>query len=240
MGCQGCKKFEEPTGLEYVWNRPTADFVVRGTTYRIDQPLVMRPHAPSVGWGVNFRINGQRMSVPGRTPGDVLKNAKALFKTNGIAVTDLTLWLNLNVLWLTASPSKRWVVPLDSLLSIASLPEGEQSKSLHDRPTLPSTQWAPVAADTLRAFLFSEETYDRHDFLGLLKTFLRMADPNRNPGTGNARLYVPLNAEVSKFTKVPPFTWTDACQRVVETLRILDLNRSTERGLIPPVKSEMP
>lgn len=125
MACSTCKHVEivepEKSGLQYslAYGVTTVEGLL-GKVYSLKTPLIPKPHTPRGGWGVSLYVYGHANPITGSSASVVFAKCSEFLTLNGFAHTDLDLWFNLNIQWVSAAISKYQQVPLESLLSLGT------------------------------------------------------------------------------------------------------------------------
>jgi hypothetical protein len=122
MPCANCKDVVDlPSPEMELKYHTTVPHIVGsdGNHYSLTAPLIPIGKKPRGGWHVTLRINGQDAVINGISARDVAVQAKKLWSLNSVAISNLDLWFNLNVLWIRRSVEKYQKVSLQSLLSLA-------------------------------------------------------------------------------------------------------------------------
>lgn len=189
-----------------------------GARHSLSQPLIPAPHRPRNGWGARFTIKGQEHSVKGSSGKAVFREAKSLFKLNGIRVSDRDLWFNLNIQWLERAVPKYQKVLLDDLLAIAGV-GGEAPpvpETLGRRKVGPS-EWGRKGWGMLQMYL-ATDGYDYGKFLGLAEELLSWVNPDVNPTTGCAECFIHFGKAVGELRRKPLFTQDEARRWLVNVM----------------------
>lgn len=125
MSCSTCQKVEvfipENSGLKYSLLPGIVSVEGRsGKRYRIDTPLIPRPHKPRGGWKVKIYTFGHETVVSADNAQGVFSEVKRLLELNGFIQSDINIWYNLNIQWVEKAVEKYQNVMLDSLLTIGT------------------------------------------------------------------------------------------------------------------------
>lgn len=235
MSCSTCNQVENGmTGLDYEWQGTSLVFHVHGESYRLDKPLVRTPHTPQRGWSAEIAVNGQRHTVTGKTPAETYRSASTLLSLNSVDVTPATLWLNLQVQWLSRTAKKYRLVELSDVFAAAApAASGEMDK--HAIQPWSSSDWGNRVWLFLGLYLSGDE-YNQATFVSLVETSLNMVNPANNRLLGNADSFISYNSCVSSLRKSPPYKQEEARSWLVETMRTLGLKMGVGRDLIASVE----
>lgn len=123
MACSKCKKVEDLSIPEIALQYTTSETRVLGRDgemYLIQRNLVTAGVRPRQGWGVVIEINGQLIQIKGASAADTVDRAKKQLSLNDYRISNLNLWFNLNIQWLSRIESKHQNVKLESLLALAN------------------------------------------------------------------------------------------------------------------------
>lgn len=227
MACGTCNKVVDLAdgGIDYRLREGVVSIQANnGTSLRITESAVARPHQPRQGWQVTLTINGQRMVVPGKSPVEVRNAAEHLLVQNGVKVSVRDLWFNLNIQWLRRTPEKHRMVDLNRYLSYAE-PQDRVVSDKHSRGVWNASEWLDLALWFIGIYL-SSESYNRVHFESMAESLLETCDPAVSPITGSSKVFIPLSARVSSLVKRPAFTRDEARDWFVSTLQTLPLNNA--------------
>lgn len=74
---------------------------------------------PRGGWGINIIIKGQVHPITEYRPRDVYAAVRELLVVNEIAFTDVDLWLNLNLEWVSRAVMRYQKITTEDLMRVA-------------------------------------------------------------------------------------------------------------------------
>jgi hypothetical protein len=214
MSCNTCDKVDvidfPAEGLEFSLPEGRVVFETRtGTTVGATECVVRRPFQPSGGWGVSFRLKGQKVLATGRTPGEIARQAKSLLKLNEIEVSDRDLWFNLNIVWASRCNVKHLLVPLSQLLSVArcerNLPVSDSQRvNLADPAEALEKAWYAVT------LYLSRDDYSWAGFKNVLNEMIRVFDPQTCSIYGNNYFYQKIFLSLEGVLKSPVYNRDEA------------------------------
>jgi hypothetical protein len=123
MSCSNCSEVViEPGkhGLQYTLVPGTEGFTAStGEFYVIRRCMIPSPKKPIGGWNVVIYIQGQKISISGRTPVSVFTKVRDLFATNDVEHSEEDIWFNLNIQWVSNAVPKYQIIKLQDLLNKA-------------------------------------------------------------------------------------------------------------------------
>lgn len=212
MACDSCNKSAPVTPAATMSYSATASSVVGkdGVRYPITRTLVPAGRKPVGGWKVSMVVNGQLIEADGASGEAVHAEAVRLFQLNGLTFSDLDLWLNLNIQWLTRAVEKYQVVRLSDLMTAASgaavPPEHAPTRA---RPQVGPAVWGRKGWGMLQMYL-ALDVYEFGTFLMLATELRKWLDPNLNPTTGCAECFIHFGAGIADLRNRPRYTQAEA------------------------------
>jgi len=124
MACSKCKEVEDLTIPEIALSYTTTEKRVigrDGDLYLITRCLASTGVRPRQGWSVVITINAQNITITGASPSVVVDKVRKLIELNGLRISNLNLWFNLNIQWLSRIDSKHQVVKTEELIKLANV-----------------------------------------------------------------------------------------------------------------------
>lgn len=180
-----------------------------GLQHRVDEPLVRRPQSPQGGWKVNLTIKEQVVTVPGTDPKSVFQEAKNLLALNEVAVSDLDLWLNLNLQWIARTPEKYQKVRVSDLMTATEGNPHAEVRKLRGKESIGPSVWGRKGWAMLQQYL-ANDFYEYGDFLTLATMLLKWVDPVANPSRGCADCHVHFTRAVAELRLKPLYAQEEA------------------------------
>lgn len=161
-----------------------------GGSEPLNKSLLNPAYPPRGGWWANIPVAGHVERVSGVSANDVFRKARALIDRNGAGLTDVNLWLNLNLQWLDPSRVlKPHMHPVahEALMLVASGNAPQEPAHVSKSVSSPK-EWGAKGWGMLQMELAQKE-FD-NDFFILLATRLgRWVNPDINPQLGCADCY---------------------------------------------------
>lgn len=181
---------------------------IRGRRESMLQPLVASYGKPTGGWQVQVRVKGIPCYFTGNSGMQVFNALKKHLKANDVVVSDLDIWLNLNIQWLSKLPEKHKLVRTSELMALAA------PNDKFEIPTDPSARnytpadWGAKAWDMLGAYL-AQDTYLWEGHLGFLTQLLivqQMLNNDMNPSIGCNECYLEFTKELDVLRSNPLYS----------------------------------
>lgn len=189
-----------------------------GMSHRIDQSLVKKPTQPQGGWKVVLTINGEETLVPGADANSVFNEARRLLNLNGVKVSDLDLWANLNIQWLGKSPEKYQKVRLSDLMTgIAGAGDPAPARATPHKAYIGPAIWGSKGWAPLQMAL-AMDTYEYGEFLALASTVAKWIDPTLNPSRGCSECFVHFTQALADLRLKPRYTQEEARRWLWQTM----------------------
>lgn len=191
MACPNCNTPAEPVAtpestLSY---RALSSTVTGrdGQSRRITQPLVDEANKGHGGWKVTLTVKGHTREVVAGSPRATFAAASALLVANEVVVSELDLWLNLNIQWIGRAVTRRQVVRLEDIMAVAQ--GNDAPVAAHASKTnVPPMVWGRKGWGMLQQEL-AQNVYVYSDFLFLATKLSRWLDPDLNPTTGCSKCF---------------------------------------------------
>lgn len=212
MACDNCNKSAPATPAAAMTYSATASSVVGkdGVRYAVTKSLVPAGRKPVGGWKVSMLVNGQIIEADGASPDAVHAEATRILNLNGATYSDLDLWLNLNVQWVSRAVEKYQIVRLHDLMTAASgaavAPEHAPTRS---RSQVGPAVWGRKGWGMLQMYL-ALDNYEFGTLLMLATELRKWLDPNLNPTTGCADCFIHFGAAIAELRNRPLYTQAGA------------------------------
>lgn len=161
------------------------------------------PNQPTRGWTVSLPLKGSYQTVTGSNPRQVAYNASELYKLNGFQVDKNSLWFNLNLQWLERTPKKYRLRDLSYLMALAQA-NNVVNEDMHALKKTSPEEWTPGFWQFIAAYLDSQ-TYKWEVFLGFLKQYQKMLNPNENALLGDSNWYLRFTLALDKIERNPAY-----------------------------------
>ncbi len=177
-------------------------------------PLIRTPGRPQGGWNAVIPIKGQSVRVEGRTAVEAFNAAVLALSRNGVSSNTPSVWLNLNLQWMSRTPSKYHIARPSDLMIVARAKDPEPVEQDKRRRLYKPQDWGASAWNWLNLFLAREE-YHYRDFLTQLEYVLDLLNPAANPEIGCAECHKDTLLEVDKVKNRPGMTRQEAREWLV-------------------------
>lgn len=130
MACKSCGKGTKVQGVQtaVVEKLPSVDFTtlttkrasvrVRKKNYSLLGPLIKIK--PPTGYGINLLVGDHKHRVEGTSAKQVVADAIALYKINGIEIDERSAWLNANLYWMGQLSVKHHLTTVEELQALAA------------------------------------------------------------------------------------------------------------------------
>lgn len=220
MACDSCNKSAPATPAAAMLYTATASSVVGrdGVRHKINAPLIPPGRKPTGGWKVSLLVNGQTVEADGGGPNEVHAEATRLLALNEVPYSDLDLWLNLNVQWISRSAEKFQIVRLSDLMTAASgAAVPPQHAPTRGRPQVGPAVWGSKGWGMLQMYL-ALDTYEFGKFLMLATELRTWLDPVVNPTTGCADCFIHFSSALADLRNQPRYAQTEARQWLWQTM----------------------
>lgn len=225
MACPSCQKpkMSTPsteTGLPYAakvgtildrQNRPIS----------IGKLLLDQASPPHGMWRASIPVKGHFENVNGGDPYATFRQAKELMALNGVDVSDLDLWLNLNIQWLERSKKpQRHAVTLEALLTAAS---GNPAPVVAhvSRQNIGPKNWGRKGWGMLQMYL-AQDVYEWNSFYRLAVELSNWVNPNLNPSIGCSTCYQHYMVALTRLRAEPLHEQQKARKWLVDTMNAVN------------------
>lgn len=154
---------------------------------------------PRGGWKVKLLLPGQihAMEFDGKTAQAVFSQVKAAVVNNSITMSDESIWLNLNMVWMDRVDQKFWLLLRNDLASLVQQ-EDAPAKQTPGLILTPPTMWGSRGWQAM-GILLASNSFQWSLFLSVVKEVLSLLNPVSNPITGCQECYVEFSREVGRL-----------------------------------------
>lgn len=229
MACQNCDSKTPPSGAALLYETEEVAVLGRdGRMHDIQQSLLPKIIRPQRGWYVVLLVKGQTIRVEGSSAKQVFLKCRDQLDRNGVQISDLNLWLNLNIQWLERSPrSNKLTVSLDRLLALTHPGEVQIAPTRKREPVSPDV-WGSKGWAMLQMYL-AQDVYAYSKFLSLATELLSWVDPMKNPTLGCAACYRDFSISLKELRDAPTYSQEGAREWLVSTMNGIRV----KKGLAP-------
>lgn len=212
MACDTCSTPAKSAPVAALTYTATSSTVVGkdGLRYQIRKSLVPAGRKPSGGWKVALPVNGQTITAEGASAEAVFAEATRILGENKIAVTELDLWLNLNLQWVRRAPEKYQIVRESDLLGVAVSSDGAVPMApTRARTPVGPAVWGRKGWGAMQQYL-AQDIYEYGEFMVLATMIRKWLDPVVNPTIGCAECWLHFGTALADLRTRPRYTQDEA------------------------------